>query len=221
MTFLERPPRHRILIIDDEEDAFVIMRHLLKRVGASEEIEWLSDGACAVQQLRELAVKGDSLPVLVILDLKMAGMTGFEVLQSLRSLPALSSLLIVVMSSSSLPEDIARALRLGAFCYFEKFPLPEKFAPVYQLAQHRLAPACEVPDACETALRRIVGLVEDALAVFHASRAPHAEVDRTLLNMLGGIRRSATERLLERLNQARGPGRWPFPAQTSTEHQIN
>jgi hypothetical protein len=39
------------------------------------------------------------------------------------------------VSSSSLPNDIACALQLGAFCYFEKYPLPENIARVYQAAK--------------------------------------------------------------------------------------
>lgn len=129
MTTPETPPDPRIVLIDDEEDSFALMRHLLKRIGASEPVEWFKDGESAVRHLQLLARVNRPLPMLAVVDLKMPGMTGFDVLRAIRATPQLSRLFTVVMSSSSLPEDIGRALQLGAFCYFEKLPAAREIRP--------------------------------------------------------------------------------------------
>lgn len=198
----------RILIIDDEEDSFHLTRRLLRRVGATETVEWARDGESGLRRLEEL-VAYDALPVLVILDLRMPGMDGHAVLAALRADARFSRLFVVVISSSSLPEDIARAIKLGAFCYFEKYPLPEKFARVYEVAKER-APEAPANDGGEVALRSIIQLVEDALAIYFARAAEPTAADRELVNTLGTVRRRATERFLDRLNPS-DRARWPFP----------
>ena len=205
-------PEARILIIDDEEDSFYLLRRLLRRIGATEELEWCSDGTGGLRRLRELADR-DALPLLVLLDLRMPAVNGHEVLAALKADARFARLFVVVVSSSTLPEDIARAIQLGAFCYFEKFPLPEKLARVYEVAKDR-APVTPAADDGELALRHIIQLVEDALAVFYARTAEQTEADRELVNMLGTVRRRATERFLDRLNPRDGQ-RWPFPFRSS------
>ena len=205
----------RILIVDDERDSFDLLRHLLQRVGATEPVDWFGNGEEALEHLQTLVADQQPLPMLVVLDLKMPRVDGFAVLREIRATPQLARLLIVVVSTSSRPEDIARALQLGAFCYFEKYPLPDKFAPVYQLAKRRVpvASGATAPDDFELSVRRIIGLVEDALAVFHLPGAVHAGEDRQLMDLLGSVRRSATAKLLNHVNKsdALNP-RWPFHA---------
>ncbi|HVU34836.1 MAG TPA: response regulator [Opitutaceae bacterium] len=199
----------RILIIDDEEDSFHLIRRLLRRVGATEAVEWCRDGERGLSRLDQL-VQRETLPTLVILDLQMPGLSGHAVLAALKNDPRFSRLFVVVVSSSSLPEDIARAIQLGAFCYFEKYPTPEKFARVYEVAKERL-PAVPTDDGYETALREIIDLVENALTVCSTSATEYNAADRELLNTLGTIRRRATARYLDRLNPP-DRARWPFPS---------
>jgi CheY-like chemotaxis protein len=60
------------------------------------------------------------LPFLLLLDLKMPGMDGFEVLQWVRSEPNLKRLLVVVLTSSNLQADVDRAYESGANSYLVK-----------------------------------------------------------------------------------------------------
>jgi CheY-like chemotaxis protein len=60
------------------------------------------------------------LPFLLLLDLKMPGMDGFEVLQWVRSEPNLKRLLVVVLTSSNLQADVDRAYEPGANSYLVK-----------------------------------------------------------------------------------------------------
>jgi CheY-like chemotaxis protein len=60
------------------------------------------------------------LPNIIITDLKMPRMDGFELLRWLRAHPGCSAIPAIVMSSSGRPEDVIKAYNLGANCYFVK-----------------------------------------------------------------------------------------------------
>jgi len=60
------------------------------------------------------------LPCIVFLDLKMNGVSGFEVLQWLRQQPDLAHLVVIVCSGSDQAGDVERAMRLGANAYVRK-----------------------------------------------------------------------------------------------------
>jgi len=72
------------------------------------------------------------LPYLLLLDLKMPGTDGFEVLQWLREEPDLRRLLVVVLTSSNLQSDVDRAYELGANSYLVK---PVEFEQMVNLVQ--------------------------------------------------------------------------------------
>ena len=77
-----------------------------------------SDGLQAIELLQTV------LPTLILLDIKMPGADGFEVLSHLRSQPKLFDVHVIVMSSSNARVDHDRALKLGASQYW---PKPARF----------------------------------------------------------------------------------------------
>jgi len=72
------------------------------------------------------------LPFLLLLDLKMPGTSGFEVLTWIRSQPDLKRLLVVVLTSSNLQTDVDRAYELGANSYLVK---PIEFSQMVNMIQ--------------------------------------------------------------------------------------
>jgi CheY-like chemotaxis protein len=76
------------------------------------------------------------VPNIILMDLKMPRMTGFEVLTWLRHHPHCSVIPVVIMSSSSLPQDVLQAYRLGANAYFEK---PTDFAQLQEILHSIIA----------------------------------------------------------------------------------
>jgi len=114
----------RVLIAeDDPSDAF-----LLKRAFASAEIRatlhFVRDGQEAIDYLEGEAGYSDRdsypMPDLILLDLKMPRLNGFDVLNWLRQKPGLKRLLVTVLTSSDQPKDIDRAYDLGANSYLLK-----------------------------------------------------------------------------------------------------
>jgi len=100
-------------------------------------------------------------PFLLLLDLKMPGADGFEVLRWVRAEPETKRLLVVVLTSSNLQADVDRAYDLGANSYLVK---PVSFDEMVNMIQRFEAywseinriptsPAPALPAAAETTLR--------------------------------------------------------------------
>ena len=76
------------------------------------------DGAQAIATLADRPAS--EAPRLILLDLKMPKVDGFEVLRQIKLDPRTGSIPVVVMTSSSLPQDIRLAYSLGANSYVVK-----------------------------------------------------------------------------------------------------
>ncbi len=76
--------------------------------------------------------KKNPLPVLILLDLKMPRMNGFEFLRWLRNEPDLKKIIVVILTSSSESPDINRAYELGANSYLVK---PVRFEDLIRIVK--------------------------------------------------------------------------------------
>jgi CheY-like chemotaxis protein len=114
---------HILVAEDDSTDAFFLQR-AFNRAGIPIALHFVRDGQEAVDYLQGKGQFADRmrhpLPQLVLLDLKMPRLDGFEVLGWIRQQPDLSKLVIVIFSSSGEPRDINRAYGLGANSYIVK-----------------------------------------------------------------------------------------------------
>src|SRR5262249_39116010 len=72
------------------------------------------------------------LPKLILLDLKMPGLDGFEVLKWIRSQPGLKGLIVVVLTSSDHIRDVNEAYSLGANSFMVK---PMDFENIVELSR--------------------------------------------------------------------------------------
>jgi two-component system response regulator len=102
---------------DDPDDAFFFSR-AIKIVKPECQLHLEINGVRAIEYLREAALASHSsshpIPNVMILDLKLPGLSGFDVLSWTRDQSAYKALPIFVLSGSSLPEDQTRASELGA-----------------------------------------------------------------------------------------------------------
>src|SRR5512135_278585 len=104
-------PTAILLAEDDENDVFLV-RRAMAQAGVGSELIVARDGQEAVDYLsRDAPGGGQPLPGLLLLDLKMPRLNGFEVLSWLSTRPDLSELPVVVLSSSSHESDVREARR--------------------------------------------------------------------------------------------------------------
>lgn len=114
-----------ILLIEDERSDAMLIRRALTRAGFAGEIEHALDGNLALAWLQRRSESG-RLPSLVLLDLKLPGMSGFEVLDEIRRSPRMRQVPIVVLAGSQDAATINRAYERGANSYLVKTPDPEE-----------------------------------------------------------------------------------------------
>ena len=116
--------RSLILLVEDSRDDAYFLRRAFLKAGFSHPIVDVRNGQQAVNYLSGNALYADRLlypmPRLVVVDLKMPLMDGFELLAWLQNRSELSGLPAIVISSSDLSMDREKAMKLGARDYFVK-----------------------------------------------------------------------------------------------------
>ena len=117
----DSPP---VLVAEDEPTDALILRIAFEQAGISRSLVVVRDGEEAVNYLCGNPPYTDRsvhpLPAMILLDLKMPRMTGFDVLAWLASRPDFKHLPAVVFSSSSEEQDVSRARQMGARDYLIK-----------------------------------------------------------------------------------------------------
>lgn len=108
----QREPSRRLLIVDDNQDSARSMATLQRRRGHETRI------ACT--GLEALTVAAEFLPDVVLLDIGLPRMDGFEVARQLRAMPALSGVLLLAMSGYGCSTDLEKAKLSGFDEYFIK-----------------------------------------------------------------------------------------------------
>jgi CheY-like chemotaxis protein len=105
-----------IMIVDDNRDDIEITRAALEEIGRKEKVEAALDGEQALRYLRECK----DLPGLILLDLKMPGMSGFDCLREIRADERLRPIPVIVVTSSLLESDRQEAYEAGADSFLHK-----------------------------------------------------------------------------------------------------
>jgi len=115
-----------ILFADDEQTDFILFRVALQHAGLDHYLAHAADGQETIDYLSGQVPYADRtqypFPDLLLLDLKMPRLTGFDVLRWLQKRPDLKRLPVIVFSSSEHPEDVDECRRLGALHYQSKPP---------------------------------------------------------------------------------------------------
>jgi DNA-binding response OmpR family regulator len=112
--------RAPILVADDDDNDIFFLRRALAKAGLSIEIVVAHDGQEVMDYLSGQDRDRFPLPRLLLLDLKMPRLDGFDVLAWRQRHPEFSALPVVVLSSSAHEADRQRACQLGADDYFIK-----------------------------------------------------------------------------------------------------
>jgi DNA-binding response OmpR family regulator len=107
----------RVLVVDDDPSLGLLAQLVLERAGFS--VRRAADGPLALEALAE-----DPLPDLVLLDVMLPRLDGFEVLRRIRADARTKDLPVIMVTSFSRDQDAARGRKLGANDYIVK-PLME------------------------------------------------------------------------------------------------
>ncbi|HEU5124323.1 MAG TPA: response regulator [Verrucomicrobiae bacterium] len=114
---------HILLAKDNETDALLV-RRAIQIAGVKAQLQVVRDGQEAVDYLTGVNLYSDRVqhpfPKLMLLDLQMPRLNGFEVLKILRTDLHFTRLPVIVLTNSENPSDIKRAYELGATSYFRK-----------------------------------------------------------------------------------------------------
>ncbi|RJG00730.1 response regulator transcription factor [Noviherbaspirillum sedimenti] len=104
--------RSKILIVDDEPNIVLSLEFLMQQSGY--DVAIARDGAQALQQMAAFQ------PDLVLLDVMLPMINGFEVCQQIRENPAWNAVKIVMLSAKGRESEVSKGLALGADAYVTK-----------------------------------------------------------------------------------------------------
>ena len=116
----------KILVVEDSEDDFILLRQAFKRAKVDVPLEWITDGQQAIDFFASTTGKASTeatnkpLPTLVLLDIKLPYKTGFEVLHWIRDQEQLKQLPVIMLTSSNETVDREKATQFGANSYLVK-----------------------------------------------------------------------------------------------------
>jgi CheY-like chemotaxis protein len=110
-----------ILLAEDDEGHATLIRRSLGRAGVANELVHVTDGAQAIAHVQAaLAASPTPGPLLVLLDINMPRVDGFEVLTRLKAEPATASVPVIMLTTTDDPRDVDRCYRLGCSVFVTK-----------------------------------------------------------------------------------------------------
>jgi len=110
--------RSKIYLAEDDEDDQEFIKEALRKVKPDQELEITSNGKELIESLQLL--NDNELPCLVVLDLNMPIMDGWQTLEVLQTMPRFSNIPKVIFTTSDIESDKQKALQSGAADYFTK-----------------------------------------------------------------------------------------------------
>ena len=103
-----------LLVVEDSEDDFEFIERAFAKSQIPCEFHHCDEGKTAMEFLESGAV-----PSMVLLDLNLPGISGYQILEKIKSNEKLRSVPVIVFSSSSNESDIEECYKLGANCYIQ------------------------------------------------------------------------------------------------------
>lgn len=117
----------RILLVEDNDDDAILVERSLRRTGFKGELRIVITAEDAIDYLKPSAGEVEPLlPDLIVLDLKLPGMSGQDFLRWIRAEPYLAMIPVIVLSSSPYWRDVSSSYELGAKTFFVKPLTPEE-----------------------------------------------------------------------------------------------
>ena len=108
---MEAIEKKKILVVEDDNDIRIMMQYILRD---DYDLVLCEDGRSGIDRALE------EKPDLILLDIYMAGMSGFEVCKAIRDNPEISSIPIIIVTAGALKEEVTEGYSLGANDYVFK-----------------------------------------------------------------------------------------------------
>jgi CheY-like chemotaxis protein len=129
------PPEPTVwLVVEDDENDFILLKRALQRADPTAKLQWVKDGTEAKEYLlgenRFQEREVFPLPSVVLSDLKMPRCSGLELVQWVRQQAHLRTLPFIMFSASDQPADVGLAYQDGANWYLAK---PSSFADLVEM----------------------------------------------------------------------------------------
>ena len=125
-----------ILLVEDDEADILLVRRAFGNAHIANPLLEVRDGQAAIQYLSGEGDYADRarypIPFLILLDLRLPKLSGFEVIAWLRDQPHLSNVIVVVLTASDHVPDVTKARDLGANSYLVK---PGNFEELVQMVK--------------------------------------------------------------------------------------
>lgn len=136
------PAAPAIFLVDDEAPDRLLFQRALAEARVALPCRVFSCGDDLLEALLGV-LRGAPAPLACFIDVRMAGMSGLDVLRWIRAQPNLNRIAIVMLSSSDDPQFLSEALQFGAQCYTTKFPGPDQLRDILAAAErHAAAASC-------------------------------------------------------------------------------
>ncbi|HET9300542.1 MAG TPA: response regulator [Candidatus Polarisedimenticolaceae bacterium] len=113
------PRRHLLLVEDSLADARLFM-HRMQACDPDARVAVARDGASAIERLERIIEGTAPTPDLLVLDLNLPVLKGWDVLHYVKRSPLLRFIPVVVLSNSKAPRDVERAYSDGATSFIHK-----------------------------------------------------------------------------------------------------
>ena len=127
------------LLVEDNTDHVLLFKRAFERAGIINPLQVLKNAhevMCYLEGVGQYRNRAEfPLPAIILLDLKLPGISGFDLLRLIRAQPGLESLRVVVMTSSESIRDVNLAYQLGANSFLVKPVAIESFTQLVQAIQ--------------------------------------------------------------------------------------
>lgn len=110
----------RLLLADDDEDDFFIIRQAYEELGQPYDLHYVKNGKELMDYLSANAEAGRQIPDLIILDINMPLVNGFQALEMIRNKSAYAQVPVFIYSTSVDDAEKQKCMRLGANAFFTK-----------------------------------------------------------------------------------------------------
>ncbi len=142
------PAAVNILVVDDDEGHGELLRRHLRRGGISHPVVTLTSGSLALDYIfRRCAAAAPpcEAQLLVLLDINMPGIDGFEVLRQIRSDPATRQIPVLMLTTTENQREINRCYESGCNLYLTKSVNPTEIVEAVRRQSDCLAMRSPVP----------------------------------------------------------------------------